>query len=96
MSENSETISVDSLSNTNTTQLAGPTTTMPTDGRRPDSLDVHLERQFQIDRSADLDRLATLQLTTPPSVLLALEWKSAALGKFLGQKLASLEYPEDF
>ena len=96
VSENNETSNVDSLSNTDTTQLARPTTTTPTDGRKPDSLEVHLERQFQIDRSADLDRLATLQLTTPPTVLLALESKSAALGKFLGQKLASLESPEDF
>ena len=97
VSENNEPSNVDSLSNTDTTtQSARPTTTMPTNGRQPDSLDVHLERQFQIDRSADLDRLATLQLSTPPSVLLALESKSAALGKFLGQKLASLESPDDF
>lgn len=55
-----------------------------------------LDAQHEIDRSADLARLAGLNLSAPPSVLLALESKCAALGRFLGQKLNDLESPEDF
>lgn len=61
-----------------------------------DPLTNHLETQYQIDRSSDLARLQSLNLSASPSILLALESKSAALGKFLGQKLADLESPEDF
>ncbi|CAI7589156.1 unnamed protein product [Penicillium bialowiezense] len=50
----------------------------------------------EIDRSADLARLASLNLSASPAVLLALESKCAALGRFLGQKLDDLESPEDF
>lgn len=56
----------------------------------------NLEAQHEIDRSADLARLASLNLSASPSVLLALESKCAALGRFLGQKLDDLESPEDF
>lgn len=56
----------------------------------------NLETQYEIDRSADLARLASLNLPASPSILLALESKSAALGRFLGVKLADLECPEDF
>ncbi|CAI7644199.1 unnamed protein product [Penicillium glandicola] len=52
--------------------------------------------QFEIDRSADLARLASLNLSASPAVLLALESKCAALGRFLGEKLDDLESPEDF
>ncbi|KAJ6095731.1 hypothetical protein N7486_006477 [Penicillium sp. IBT 16267x] len=55
-----------------------------------------LDAQHEIDRSADLARLASLNLSASPSVLLALESKCAALGRFLGQKLHDLESPEDF
>ncbi|PYH45046.1 uncharacterized protein BP01DRAFT_52257 [Aspergillus saccharolyticus JOP 1030-1] len=59
-------------------------------------IDSHLETQYEIDRSSDLARLATLNLSASPSILLALESKSAALGRFLSQKLEDLESPEDF
>ncbi|KAJ5093932.1 hypothetical protein N7456_009793 [Penicillium angulare] len=55
-----------------------------------------IDTQHEIDRSADLERLASLNLSASPSVLLALESKCAALGRFLGQKLHDLESPEDF
>lgn len=61
-----------------------------------DALTVNLETQYQIDRSSDLARLESLNLSASPAILLALESKSAALGKFLGQKLADLESPDDF
>ncbi|KAJ5825688.1 hypothetical protein N7474_002826 [Penicillium riverlandense] len=51
---------------------------------------------IEIDRSADLERLASLNLSASPAVLLALESKCAALGRFLGQKLSDLESPDDF
>ncbi|KAL4792453.1 hypothetical protein BDV19DRAFT_392132 [Aspergillus venezuelensis] len=57
---------------------------------------AQLESQYEVDRSRDLERLASLNLSTPPSILLALESKSAALGRFLGQKLEDLQSPEDF
>ncbi|KAK4860916.1 hypothetical protein LT330_004647 [Penicillium expansum] len=56
----------------------------------------HRDPQFEIDRSADLERLASLNLSASPAVLLALESKCAALGRFLGEKLDDLESPEDF
>ncbi|KAJ5495767.1 hypothetical protein N7539_000883 [Penicillium diatomitis] len=52
--------------------------------------------QQDVDRSADLSRLASLNLSASPSVLLALESKCAALGRFLAEKLDDLESPEDF
>lgn len=52
--------------------------------------------QQEIDRSAELARLASLNLSASPSVLLALESKCAALCRFLGQKLHDLDSPEDF
>jgi hypothetical protein len=55
-----------------------------------------LDAQHEIDRSADLARLKSLNLSAEPAVLLALESKCAALGRFLGQKLSDLESPEDF
>lgn len=55
-----------------------------------------LDAQHEIDRSADLERLKSLNLSAEPAVLLALESKCAALGRFLGQKLSDLESPEDF
>lgn len=61
---------------------------------RPDP-DAELEVQYAIDRSSDLARLAALNLSASPAILLALESKSAALGRFLGQKLEDLEFPED-
>ncbi|KAL4882092.1 hypothetical protein BJY04DRAFT_217784 [Aspergillus karnatakaensis] len=58
--------------------------------------EAQLETQYEVDRSRDLERLASLNLSTPPAILLALESKSAALGRFLAQKLEDLESPEDF
>jgi hypothetical protein len=58
--------------------------------------DTILEAQWEIDRSSDLERLASLNLSSPPSILLALESKSAALGRFLSNKLEDLENPDDF
>lgn len=55
-----------------------------------------LAKQYEIDREHDLARLAALNLNTSPEILLALESKSAALGRFLRQKLQDLESPEDF
>ncbi|KAJ5595133.1 uncharacterized protein N7459_001341 [Penicillium hispanicum] len=62
----------------------------------PPAHNGNLDTQHEIDRSADLARLSSLNLSTSPSVLLALESKCAALGRFLGQKLSDLESPEDF
>jgi hypothetical protein len=56
----------------------------------------HHDPQYEIDRSADLERLASLNLSASPAVLLALESKCAALARFLGQRLDDLESPEDF
>lgn len=58
--------------------------------------DESLRAQWEIDRSSDLQRLASLNLNSPPTILLALESKSAALGRFLGNKLADLQTPDDF
>ncbi|KAH8704983.1 hypothetical protein BGW36DRAFT_286387 [Talaromyces proteolyticus] len=58
--------------------------------------DKLLAAQYEIDRSNDLARLAGLNLNASPEILLALESKSAALGRFLGQKLKDLHSPEDF
>lgn len=69
-----------------------PTAASPNPAVRNGNLDA----QHEIDRSADLARLASLNLSASPSVLLALESKCAALGRFLGQKLHDLESPEDF
>lgn len=79
----------------------GPTysaTSPPNDCPRESNMhsDAALETQYEIDRSSDLTRLASLNLAASPAILLALESKSAALGKFLGQKLEDLESPEDF
>ncbi|KAL1960348.1 hypothetical protein VTO42DRAFT_8308 [Malbranchea cinnamomea] len=78
--------------------------TLPTSGQggassssnRQDDADESLRTQWEIDRKSDLDRLASLNLNSSPSILLALESKSAALGRFLSNKLADLECPEDF
>ncbi|KAJ6160937.1 hypothetical protein N7470_004333 [Penicillium chermesinum] len=64
--------------------------------RIPPARNGDLDAQHAIDRSADLARLASLNLSAEPAVLLALESKCAALGRFLGQKLRDLESPEDF
>jgi hypothetical protein len=55
-----------------------------------------VDAEHEVDRSADLERLASLNLSASPAVLLALESKCAALGRFLGQKLCDLESPDDF
>lgn len=70
------------------TLAAAPASSNPHNG--------HGDPQFEIDRSADLARLASLNLSASPAVLLALESKCAALGRFLGEKLHDLESPEDF
>ncbi|KAL4892784.1 hypothetical protein BDV59DRAFT_40276 [Aspergillus ambiguus] len=91
-----------------TTQPRGSSTATPTPANgTPQSVsrlqsdtalqtDAQLETQYQIDRSSDLERLASLNLSASPAILLALESKSAALGRFLSQKLDDLESPEDF
>ncbi|KAL2217486.1 hypothetical protein M432DRAFT_640633 [Thermoascus aurantiacus ATCC 26904] len=58
--------------------------------------DANLQKQYEIDRSNDLARLASLNLSSSPAILLALESKSGALARFLSQKLEDLESPEDF
>lgn len=62
----------------------------------PQNPETFLEEQYEIDRSSDLARLAALNLSSSPEILLALESKSAALGRFLGQRLHDLETPDDF
>lgn len=85
-----------------TTDNATPPTEGNTDGQQtPTATSASpsngpLDVQAEIDRSADLARLASLNLSASPAVLLALESKCAALGRFLGQKLDDLESPEDF
>lgn len=54
------------------------------------------QQPAQIDRTPDLTRLSSLNLSTSPATLLALESKSAALGRYLGSRLADLACPEDF
>ncbi|KAL4811384.1 hypothetical protein BDV18DRAFT_129227 [Aspergillus unguis] len=89
--------------NTNTNDASGPTS-KPKHKKGPTSApanttymsEAHLQSQYEVDRSRDLERLASLNLSTPPSILLALEAKSAALGRFLAQKLEDLESPDDF
>ncbi|OJD13857.1 hypothetical protein AJ78_05728 [Emergomyces pasteurianus Ep9510] len=78
-----------------TVQLQRAVTERPSTPPRNDS-DAALQLQWEIDRRSDLDRLASLNLNSSPAVLLALESKSAALGKFLSNKLQDLEYPDDF
>ncbi|KAI9040015.1 uncharacterized protein KD926_008706 [Aspergillus affinis] len=88
----------------NGTSLHHPTST---NGTTPNDLsrshseshfqsDAHLETQYEIDRSSDLARLSSLKLSASPAILLALESKSAALGRFLTQKLEDLASPDDF
>ncbi|KAI5304119.1 hypothetical protein KEM56_006830, partial [Ascosphaera pollenicola] len=48
------------------------------------------------DYEDDLDRLASLNLSASPEVMLALESKCAALGRFLGRRLRGLVCPDDF
>lgn len=68
----------------------------PSSSNRQRNSDESLRAQWEIERKSDLDRLASLNLNSSPSILLALESKSAALGKFLGNRLSDLECPEDF
>lgn len=76
------------------TPAAAPASPIPP--VRNDTETDDLETQHEIDRSTDLARLASLNLSTSPAVLLALESKCAALGRFLGQKLDDLQTPDDF
>lgn len=62
----------------------------------PNPQNGHGGPQDEIDRSVDLARLSSLNLSASPAVLLALESKCAALARFLGEKLSDLESPEDF
>jgi hypothetical protein len=75
------------------TQSSASTGDSQDPNRHPDG---NLEAQYEFDRSDDLARLAALNLQSSPEILLALESKSAALGRFLTQKLNDLESPEDF
>ncbi|KAL3476180.1 hypothetical protein BJX99DRAFT_228337 [Aspergillus californicus] len=81
---------------TNTGTGTGTGTPTPTSANSTYMTQEHLESQYEVDRTRDLERLSSLNLSTPPSILLALESKSAALGRFLAQKLEDLESPEDF
>lgn len=81
--------------NGSTTPSESPSNEAPPHASQHDPA-AALETQYQIDRSADLSRLAGLNLSASPAILLALESKSAALGRFLSQKLEDLECPEDF
>jgi hypothetical protein len=73
-----------------------PTTAPASTSPNPQAASGHLDAQHEIDRSVDLERLSSLNLSASPAVLLALESKCAALARFLGQKLDDLESPEDF
>ena len=75
----------------NASQRSSPSSTQP-----QNDADESLRAQWEIDRKSDLDRLASLNLNSSPPILLALESKSAAMGRFLSNKLADLECPEDF
>ncbi|KAK9651242.1 hypothetical protein V6Z96_004416 [Aspergillus fumigatus] len=86
---------------THTNQAPSTTTSTPTSISRNESkadvqADADLETQYEIDRNSNLARLASLNLSASPSTLLALESKAAALGRFLSQKLADFESPDDF
>ncbi|KAI9367516.1 hypothetical protein BJX61DRAFT_547410 [Aspergillus egyptiacus] len=73
-----------------------PTNGTPANANNGFMTEAQLETQYEIERTRDLERLASLNLSTTPAILLALESKSAALGRFLAQKLEDLESPEDF
>ncbi|GAM34294.1 hypothetical protein TCE0_015f01776 [Talaromyces pinophilus] len=94
--------SVDAAEEAPTSSLQSSHTTKPTSASsslKPGAQqngDGLLATQYEIDRNNDLARLAALNLNTSPEILLALEAKSAALGRFLRQKLQDLESPEDF
>ncbi|EAW06594.1 uncharacterized protein ACLA_082850 [Aspergillus clavatus NRRL 1] len=75
---------------------SSPSGTSRNDNEAHTQADAELETQYAIDRSSDLARLASLNLSASPSTLLALESKAAALGRFLSEKLEDLESPEDF
>lgn len=79
-----------------TTTTSTPTTISRNASDANIQADAELEMQYEIDRSSNLARLASLNLSASPSTLLALESKAAALGRFLSQKLADLESPGDF
>jgi hypothetical protein len=83
----------DAPSSAPTSQHSQTTGSSTESGGETDKL---LEAQYEVDRSNDLARLAGLNLNASPEILLALESKSAALGRFLGQKLKDLHSPEDF
>jgi cytoskeletal protein RodZ len=83
----------DTTSSVPTSQHSETTGSSTETGGETDKL---LEAQYEVDRSNDLARLAGLNLNASPEILLALESKSAALGRFLGQKLKDLHSPEDF
>ncbi|CRG84091.1 hypothetical protein PISL3812_01426 [Talaromyces islandicus] len=99
--ETSTTTTTPTTTTTNNTPSSVPTSqhsqttgsSTETGGGETDQL---LEAQYEVDRSNDLARLAGLNLNASPEILLALESKSAALGRFLGQKLKDLHSPEDF
>ncbi|KAL2862664.1 uncharacterized protein BJX67DRAFT_294556 [Aspergillus lucknowensis] len=82
--------------NTSSTPTSAPASTSASTAQCEYMTEAQLETQYEVDRSRDLERLASLNLSTPPAILLALESKSAALGRFLSQKLEDLESPEDF
>lgn len=77
-------------------RMADVSRTADENGNADANADESLRAQWEIDRSSDLKRLASLNLNSPPTILLALESKSAALGRFLGNKLADLQTPDDF
>ncbi|EED23331.1 conserved hypothetical protein [Talaromyces stipitatus ATCC 10500] len=86
-------VSLQSTSNATKSPSASSSLKPGSSQRNGDGL---LAAQYEIDRDNDLARLAALNLNTSPEILLALEAKSAALGRFLRQKLQDLESPEDF
>lgn len=52
--------------------------------------------QYEPEQQHEIDRLSSLHLSTSPEILLALESKSFALGKYLAHKLEDLHIPKDF
>ncbi|KAK2809985.1 hypothetical protein FQN50_003399 [Emmonsiellopsis sp. PD_5] len=72
---------------------SSPAEAPPTLGTDPDTASRLL---WDTERNDDMERIGHANLQVPSAVLLALESKSGALGKFLRNNLQGLEYPDDF
>ncbi|KAK2752728.1 hypothetical protein FQN55_005857 [Onygenales sp. PD_40] len=72
---------------------SSPAEAPPALGTDPDTASRLL---WDTERNDDMERIGNMNLQVPSAVLLALESKSGALGKFLRNNLQGLEYPDDF